>query len=75
VIQVADEIHGYDEGRARAKATEIFATTAQVFAIAAADGVPPSIAADRMAEERMSVAAAGRPIRLPERDDEGGAGR
>jgi valine dehydrogenase (NAD+) len=75
VIQVADEIHGYDEGRARAKAAEIFATTAQIFAMATADGVPPSIAADRMAEERMSAAATGRPIRLPERDGQRGSGR
>ncbi|HWC35389.1 MAG TPA: Glu/Leu/Phe/Val dehydrogenase dimerization domain-containing protein [Mycobacteriales bacterium] len=68
VIQVADEIDGYDPDRARAKAAEIFATTARILATAAADGIPPSIAADRMAEARMAAAGAGRPLRLPERD-------
>jgi valine dehydrogenase (NAD+) len=75
VIQVADEINGYDPDRARAKAAEIFATTARVFAVAAEQGVPPSIAADRMAETRMAAAAAGRPLRLPERDAQGSTGR
>ncbi|HVT63723.1 MAG TPA: Glu/Leu/Phe/Val dehydrogenase dimerization domain-containing protein [Mycobacteriales bacterium] len=75
VIQVADEIDGYDPDRARAKAAEIFSTTARILATAAADGVPPSIAADRMAEERMAVAAAGRPLRLPARDGQGGSER
>jgi valine dehydrogenase (NAD+) len=75
VIQVADEIHGYDEARARAKAAEIFGTTARILAAAAADGVPPSTAADRMAEDRMAVASAGLPLRLPERDGQGGSDR
>jgi valine dehydrogenase (NAD+) len=75
VIQVADEIYGYDEARARAKAAEIFGTTARIFATAAAEGVPPSIAADRMAQERMSAAAAGQPLRLPERDGQRGSER
>jgi valine dehydrogenase (NAD+) len=75
VIQVAEEIHGYDEARARAKAAEIFGTTARVLAAAAADGVPPSIAADRMAEDRMAAASAGLPLRLRERDGQGGSDR
>jgi valine dehydrogenase (NAD+) len=75
VIQVADEIHGYDADRARAKAAEIFDTTARILAAAAADGVAPSVAADRLAEQRMSAAAAGRPLRLPERDAQGGFDR
>jgi valine dehydrogenase (NAD+) len=60
VIQVADEIHGYDPDRARAKASEIFTTTARIFATAAASGVPPSIAADHMAEARMASARGAR---------------
>ncbi|HVV77711.1 MAG TPA: Glu/Leu/Phe/Val dehydrogenase dimerization domain-containing protein [Mycobacteriales bacterium] len=75
VIQVADEIHGYDAARAHAKAAEIFGTTVRILATAAADGVPPSIAADRMAEERMAAAGAGRSLRLPERDGQGDAAR
>jgi valine dehydrogenase (NAD+) len=70
VIQVADEIHGYDAERARAKAAEIFETTSRIFEMAAAEGVPPSIAADRMAEQRMAAAGAGQPLRLPERDSQ-----
>ncbi|MGD0065308.1 MAG: Glu/Leu/Phe/Val dehydrogenase dimerization domain-containing protein [Streptosporangiaceae bacterium] len=54
VIQVADEQAGFDFDRARAATTRIFATTAKVLAIADADGVPPSVAADRLAERRMS---------------------
>jgi valine dehydrogenase (NAD+) len=54
LIQVEDEIGGYSEARARAKATRIFDTTLAVFGIAAAEGVPPAVAADRLAERRMS---------------------
>ncbi|MGN6473463.1 MAG: Leu/Phe/Val dehydrogenase [Mycobacteriales bacterium] len=75
VIQVADEIHGYDADRARAKAGQIFATTARIFAAADEAGIPPSIAADRMAEERMAAAGEGQPLRLPQRDGERAARR
>jgi valine dehydrogenase (NAD+) len=68
LIQVAEEIEGYDEARARSKASEIYETTRRVLQAAAADGVPPSVAADRYAEGRMAAAAAGRPLRLPARD-------
>jgi valine dehydrogenase (NAD+) len=54
VIQVADEISGFSFERARAATEQIYATTAKVLAIADADGVPPSVAADRLAERRMS---------------------
>ncbi|MDH2429409.1 Glu/Leu/Phe/Val dehydrogenase dimerization domain-containing protein [Sphaerisporangium sp. TRM90804] len=54
VIQVADEIEGFDMNRARAKATQIFDTTLKIFAIADEEGVPPAAAADRLAERRMS---------------------
>jgi valine dehydrogenase (NAD+) len=54
VIQVADELAGFSFERARAKAEQIFATTARIFAIAEREGVPPSVAADRLAERRMS---------------------
>jgi valine dehydrogenase (NAD+) len=54
VIQVADELAGFNFDRACAATERIFATTAQVLAIADADGVPPSVAADRLAERRMS---------------------
>ncbi|MGI8329889.1 Leu/Phe/Val dehydrogenase [Actinomadura scrupuli] len=54
VIQVADEIEGFSMERARAKAAGIFDTTRRIFALAADEGVPPAVAADRLAEQRMS---------------------
>ncbi|MET7337054.1 Glu/Leu/Phe/Val dehydrogenase [Nonomuraea sp. NPDC005650] len=54
VIQVADEIEGFDMERARAKAAQIYDTTLKIFRIAADEGVPPAVAADRLAERRMS---------------------
>jgi valine dehydrogenase (NAD+) len=65
LIQVADEIEGYSEPRARAKATEIFDTTLRIFALADAEGVPPSVAADRLAERRMQQVGALRRMLLP----------
>jgi valine dehydrogenase (NAD+) len=54
VIQVADELAGFNFDRARAATERIFGTTSKILAIADADGVPPSVAADRLAERRMS---------------------
>ena len=54
VIQVADELHGFDFDRAKAKAPKIFDTTLAIFERAKADGVPPAVAADRLAEQRMA---------------------
>jgi valine dehydrogenase (NAD+) len=54
VIQVADELAGFNFERAHAATEKIFATTAKVLQIADSDGVPPSVAADRLAERRMS---------------------
>ncbi|MFB7635268.1 Leu/Phe/Val dehydrogenase [Streptomyces sp. NPDC056149] len=54
VIQVADELHGFDFDRCRAKAAKIFDTTLSIFARAKADGIPPAAAADRIAEARMA---------------------
>jgi valine dehydrogenase (NAD+) len=54
LIQVADEIEGYSEPRARAKAAGIYDTTLQIFRLAADEGVPPAVAADRLAERRMA---------------------
>jgi valine dehydrogenase (NAD+) len=57
VIQVADERHGFDFDRARAKASEIFDTTLLVLALADEQRVSPLAAADRIAEQRMAAAA------------------
>lgn len=53
LIQVADELEGFSFDRAQQRAAGIFETTRSVFRLAAADGVPPAIAADRLAEQRM----------------------
>jgi valine dehydrogenase (NAD+) len=53
LIQVADELAGFSFERAHQRASGIFDTTRRVFELAAADGVPPAIAADRLAERRM----------------------
>jgi valine dehydrogenase (NAD+) len=55
VIQVADELNGFSFERARARAEQIFGTTQQIFATAAAEGVPPGVAADRLAERRIGA--------------------
>jgi valine dehydrogenase (NAD+) len=54
VIQVADELHGFSFERARARAERIFTTTRQILQAADADGVPPAVAADRLAERRIA---------------------
>lgn len=40
VIQVADELHGFDFDRCKAKASKIFDTTLAIFARAKDDGIP-----------------------------------
>jgi valine dehydrogenase (NAD+) len=53
VIQVADELAGFDFERAEQRAGGIFETTKAVFALAEADSVTPAEAAERLAERRM----------------------
>jgi valine dehydrogenase (NAD+) len=64
VIQVADEIHGFSMDRARARAAKIYDTTKRILELAAADGVPPAVAADTLAERRMADVGRLRGIRL-----------
>ena len=54
VIQVADELGGFSFERAKARAARIFDTTKKILAVAEEEGVPPAVAADRLAERRMS---------------------
>ena len=54
VIQVADELAGFNFQRAQARAARIFTTTRKIFALADEEGVPPAVAADRLAERRMA---------------------
>jgi len=65
LIAVADEIEGYSEPRARARAATIFESTQRVFALAQAEGVAPAVAADRIAERRMADVGRLRSILTP----------
>jgi len=67
LIQVADELEGFSFERAQQRATGIFDTTLRVFELAAADGVPPAIAADRLAERRMREVGRLRGMWVPQR--------
>lgn len=64
VIQVADELHGFSFDRARAKATKIYDTTREIFQLATDDGVPPAVAADRLAERRITAVSRLRDVYL-----------
>ncbi len=65
VIQVADEIDGFSFERAKSRATRIFDTTRQILQLSDTDGVPPAVAADRLAERRMAECGRLRSIMLP----------
>nr|WP_296073017.1 Glu/Leu/Phe/Val dehydrogenase [uncultured Actinoplanes sp.] len=54
VIQVADEIEGFNFERAKLRATGIFETTRRILQVADTEGVAPAVAADRLAEQRMA---------------------
>jgi valine dehydrogenase (NAD+) len=53
LIQVADELEGFSFERAQLRAGGIFETTRSVFERARTEQVPPAVAADRLAEQRM----------------------
>lgn len=61
VINVSDELDGFDLERARTKVAAIFEHTTEVLEAATAHGITPADAADRIAESRI---AAGSPTIL-----------
>ena len=65
VIQVADEIEGFDFERAKLRVTRIYETTRRLLAEADAEGVPPAVTADRMAERRIAEVGRLSTIRRP----------
>jgi valine dehydrogenase (NAD+) len=67
VIQVADEIEGFDFERAKLRVTRIYQTTRRLLAEADAEGVPPAVSADRMAERRIAEVGRLSAIRVPPR--------
>jgi len=54
VINVADELNGYNQERAMKKVETIYDNLSKVFEIARRDHIPTYVAADRMAEERIA---------------------
>jgi valine dehydrogenase (NAD+) len=54
VIQVADELEGFNFERAKGRAELIFGTTKRILTIADQESVSPATAADRLAEHRMA---------------------
>ncbi|MCA1830838.1 MAG: Glu/Leu/Phe/Val dehydrogenase dimerization domain-containing protein [Actinomycetota bacterium] len=56
LINVEDELHGYNPERARAKAGAIADTLREVFDVAGQQGIPPAEAADHIAEQRIAAA-------------------
>lgn len=67
LIQVADELEGFSFDRAKVRAEKIYDTTFDVLERARSEGVPPSIAADRIAEQRMREVGRLRSMWLPAR--------
>ncbi|HSO63865.1 MAG TPA: Glu/Leu/Phe/Val dehydrogenase dimerization domain-containing protein, partial [Ornithinibacter sp.] len=63
VIQVSDELHGFDMDRARRRTATIFEHTLEVLRDADEHDVTPAVAADLLAERR--IAAGGRQPWLP----------
>ncbi|HEX2070012.1 MAG TPA: Glu/Leu/Phe/Val dehydrogenase [Actinomycetota bacterium] len=53
LINVADELQGYDETRAKARVQTIYRTLREIFRMARDRGITTAAAADRFAEERI----------------------
>ena len=67
LIQVYDELEGFDFERAKQRASGIFDTTREVFRLAREEQVAPALAADRVAERRMRDVGRLRGVWLPQR--------
>lgn len=65
LINVADELLGYDRDRAMKRVEGIYRSLREVFRRSKTEGVPPSRAADRLAEERMQSVSRVRLIWVP----------
>lgn len=55
LIHVADELYGYNQERVKKKVEQIYDTIIEVFQIAKREQIPSSLAADRMAEQRIQA--------------------
>lgn len=54
VINVADELYGYNHDRAMKRVAGIYDKIERIFEISKRDGIPTYVAADRLAEERIA---------------------
>jgi leucine dehydrogenase len=66
LINVADELIGYDRDRAMARVEGIYRTLREVFRRARLDGITPAAAATRLAEDRLREVSRVRLLYLPE---------
>ena len=66
LINVADELIGYDRDRAMARVEGIYRTLREVFRRARLEGIAPAEAATRLAEERIREVSRVRLLYLPE---------
>jgi leucine dehydrogenase len=71
LINVADELMGYDRQRAMRRVESIYRTMREVFRRSKTEGIPPSRAADDMARERMESVSRVRLLWVPRHDDGG----
>ncbi|MFZ4200687.1 Leu/Phe/Val dehydrogenase [Lysinibacillus sp. NPDC056220] len=60
VINVADELYGYNRERALKRIDGIYDSIEKIFAISKRDGIPTYVAANRLAEERIARVAKSR---------------
>ncbi len=60
VINVADELYGYNRERAMKRVDGIYDSIEKIFAISKRDGIPTYVAANRLAEERIARVAKSR---------------
>jgi valine dehydrogenase (NAD+) len=70
LVQVADEAlnpGGFGFERAKGRAAGIYGTTLAIFRLGDSDGVPPAVAADRLAERRMAEVGRLRSVLVPGR--------
>ncbi len=65
LVQVADELEGFNFDRAKVRAAKIYDTTLGVLEHAQSEGVTSAVAADRVAEQRMREVGRLRSVWLP----------
>jgi leucine dehydrogenase len=68
LMNVADELFGYDRDRAMSRVEGIYRTLREIFQRARLEGITPAEAANRMAEDRMRGVSRVRLLYLPEED-------